>query len=122
MITLFKEPFYSIFDEVLDVNNFYKSPQVTVRKEDNAYKIIMGVPGLTKEDIKIVTKEGQLSISYKKEEKTDKTLFVNSFYKSYTLPEDTKEEEIKGKVENGILELYIPLSKKKSSERFISLN
>lgn len=122
MLTLFKDPFYNIFDEVMDVNNFYKAPQVTVRKEDESYKILMAVPGLTKEDIKISVKEGVLSISYKKEEKTDKTHFVNNFYKTYSLPDGIIEEDIKGKVENGILILTLPLSTKKSLERLISLN
>lgn len=122
MITLFKDPFYSIFDEVLDASNYQNKPQVTIKKEEDHYKLLMSVPGLTKEDIKISTKEGMLSISYKKEEKNDKTYFVNSFYKSYTLPEEVIESEIKGKVENGVLKLTLPLSKKKSSERLISLN
>lgn len=122
MITLFKDPFYSIFDEVLDTRSYLRTPQISVRKNDNEYKVLMSVPGLTKEDIKISTKERVLTISYNKEEKDDKTHFVSSFYKSYTLPEDVKEESIKGKVENGILELTLPTDKKKSLERLISLN
>lgn len=122
MLTLFKDPFQSIFDEVLDTRSYLRTPQISVRKHDNEYKVLMSVPGLTKEDIKISTKEGVLTISYNKEEKDDKTHFVSSFYKSYTLPEDVKEDNIKGKVENGILELTLPTDKKKSLERLISLN
>lgn len=122
MLTLFRDPFNSIFDEVLDTQGFFKTPQINIRKIDNEYKLLMSVPGLTKEDIKISTKEGVLTISYKKEEKDDKTQFVSSFYKTYTLPEDAKEEHIKGKVENGVLELTIPTDRKKSIERLISLN
>lgn len=122
MLTLFKDPFYSIFDEVLDTKSFLRTPQISVRKHDNEYKVLMSVPGLTKEDIKISTKEGIISISYKKEESDDRTHFVGSFYKSYTLPEDVIEDKIKGRVENGILELTLPTDKKKSLERLISLN
>lgn len=122
MVTLFKDPFFSVFDEVLDSSVLTRTPQISVRKNENEYKVLMSVPGLTKDDIKISTKEGLLNISYKKEEKTDNTSFVNSFYKTYSLPEDVKELEIKGKVENGILELTLPLGKKKPLERLISLN
>lgn len=122
MITLFKDPFYSVFDEVLNTSTLTKSPQVYIRKNENEYKLIMNVPGLTKDDIKITTKEGVLSISYNKEEKTDNTYFVSSFQKSYTLPNDVIENKIEGKVEHGVLELKIPLEGKKPLERLISLN
>ncbi len=82
----------------------------------------MSVPGLSKEDIKITTKEGVITISFEKEEKNEKTYFISSFKKSYTLPEDVKEKDIEGKVENGILELKFPIEKKKNLERLISLN
>jgi HSP20 family molecular chaperone IbpA len=47
---------------------------------------------------------------------------VGSFVKSYDIPEDVKERDIEGKVENGVLELILPIDKKKTIERLISLN
>jgi HSP20 family protein len=82
----------------------------------------MSVPGLTKEDLKISTKEGILKISFEKEESDDSVYFTSSFVKSYNIPDDVKEKDIVGKVENGILELTLPIDKKKSIERQISLN
>ena len=61
-------------------------------------------------------------ISYSKEEKSETSHFVNSFTKSYSLPDDVKEKDVEGKVENGILELTLPIDKKKPLERIISLN
>ena len=63
-----------------------------------------------------------LATSCKKEEKNETTHFVNSFIKSYSLPDDVKEKDVEGRVENGILELTLPLDKKKPLERIISLN
>jgi HSP20 family molecular chaperone IbpA len=40
----------------------------------------------------------------------------------YDIPDDVKEKDIEGKVENGVLELTLPIDKKKSIERLISLN
>jgi HSP20 family protein len=121
MLTLFKDPFYSVFDTVLDTQ-INKIPQVNIRKNENEYKLIMSVPGLTKDDIKITTKEGLITISYNKEEKNERTYFVSSFEKSYSLPTDVVEKNIEGKVENGVLELILPLERKKPLERLISLN
>lgn len=123
MITLFKDPFFDVFDNMLEtsrVNAF--TPQVNLTKNENGYKLLMSVPGLSKEDIKITTKEGIITVSYEKEEKKDNLYFVSSFKKSYTLPDDVKEKDIEGRVENGVLELKLPTEKKKNIERLISLN
>jgi hypothetical protein len=76
----------------------------------------------TKEDLKISTKEGILKIIYEKQEGDKTRHFVGSFVKSYNIPDDVKEKDIVGKVENGILEITLPIDKKKSLERLISLN
>lgn len=123
MITLFKDPFFDVFDKVFEPSYVGTSvPQINISKTDSDYKVLMSVPGLTKEDIKIITKDNVLTISFETEEKTDKTRFVSGFRKSYILPDDVKEKDIIGKVENGILELILPKDKKKSLERLISLN
>jgi HSP20 family protein len=123
MITLFKDPFFDVFDKVFDTSySGVYTPQSNVRKNENNYQLLMSVPGLTKEDIKITTKENILTISFEKEEKDEKTYFVTNFKKSYRIPDDVKEKDIEGKVENGILELILPIDRKKSLERFISLN
>ena len=123
MITLFKDPLFDVFDKVFETSYVGTSvPQVNISKTESDYKVLMSVPGLTKEDIKITTKDNVLTISFETEEKTDKTRFVSGFRKSYILPDDVKEKDIVGKVENGILELILPKDKKKTLERLISLN
>lgn len=122
MITLFKDPFFSVFDEVYNTNTTIKTPQSTIKKDEDSYKIYMTVPGLSKEDIKISCKERILKISYEKEKNSDNFNFVNSFTKTYRLSEDIDEDEINGKVENGILELILPLSQSQIKERTIYLN
>ena len=123
MITLFKDPFFDVFDKVFETSYVGGSqPQVTISKNENDYKLLMVLPGLTKEDIKITTKDHVITISFEKEEKTDKRYFVSDFKKSYRLPDDVKEKDIEGKVENGLLELKLPIDRKKSLERSISLN
>jgi HSP20 family protein len=122
MITLFKDPFFQGFESVFETSKYLKSPETRVRKTETEYVVLMSVPGLTKEDLKISTKEGILKISFEKEESDDSVYFTSSFVKSYNIPDDVKEKDIVGKVENGILELTLPIDKKKSIERQISLN
>lgn len=122
MITLFKDPFFQGFESAFDTSKFLKTPETKVSKSETEYKVSISVPGLTKDDLKITTKEGVLRISFEKEESDNIHHFMGSFVKSYSIPDDVKEKDIVGKVENGILELTLPIDKKKSIERFISLN
>ena len=122
MITLFKDPFFETFDKVFETSRFLSAPQTNIKKSDNEYKLFISIPGLTKEDLKITTKDGVLKISFERNEKTDNTYFVNNFVKSYYIPEDVKEKDIEGKVENGVLSIILPIDKKKTLERLISLN
>lgn len=120
MITLFKDPFFTnTLDRVFDVPTRYNLPESKIKKLENDYQVVIPVPGLSKDDLKISIKDGTLKIHY---EKTEDSLFVDTFTKVYTLPDDIDENKIEGKVENGVLKLIIPLIKKKSLEKLISLN
>ena len=121
MITLFKDPFFQAFESALD-SKLSKSPETKVVKDEKGYAVLISVPGLTKDDLKIFTKEGVLRISYEKTEREDNLNFVNSFTKSYNIPDDVQEKYIEGKVENGVLTISLPIDKRKSIERLISLN
>jgi HSP20 family protein len=125
MVKIYRDPLKDMLD------TFFDRPSLSTTREsstkvvtgDNEYSIYLAVPGLTKDDLSISVKDGLLSISYKKEESNDVNYsFVSSFKKTYSLPDDVSEKEITGKVENGVLEIFLPKSKKKSLERFISLN
>ena len=61
-------------------------------------------------------------MKYLEKNEEDSYNFVGSFVKSYNIPEDVKEKDIEGKVENGVLTISLPIDKKKSLERSIFLN
>ncbi len=119
MITLFNDPFFKTLDTVFEGSRIQRLPETRVNKTDSEYVVTMSIPGLSKEDLKISIKEGILKISY---EKNESHQFVESFTKQYRVPDDVKDKDIEGKVENGILTITLPLDKKKSLERLISLN
>lgn len=118
MITLFKDPFFRGFD----TKGYLSTPETNISKDELGYKVSISVPGLTKEDLKITIKEGIMKILYEKEEGSPENHFIGNFVKSYNIPDDVKEKDIEGKVENGVLTLTLPIDKKKTLERMISLN
>lgn len=123
MLVFHKDPFKDVLDTFFEKPSLIRENSTKLVTRDNEYSFYLAVPGLTKDDLSISVKDGLLSISYKKEEKDDINYsFVSSFKKTYSLPEDVNEKDITGKVENGVLEILLPKIKKKSLERFISLN
>ncbi len=121
MITLFREPFYGVLDKLLETPSYEPMPKVKIRQKDNEYQLAMSVPGLSKDDLKISADNGILKISYEKEEKKENSYFISSFTKSYTIPDDVNESDIGAKVGNGILEITLPITQKKLTERIIEI-
>lgn len=118
------DPFSGMIDLFFERPSFiekvYKRSNVAATDED--YRIQLAVPGLSKDDVKISVDDSVISISHEQKETDDKTYyFTSSFRKEYSLPYDCEEDNITSKLENGILEIVIPRSKKKSSERLIEI-
>jgi len=120
MLTRIRSPFFDTLESILEQTNFNErsyNSSITNVTEDN-YQVLVSVPGLSKDDIKITIKDGLLTVSYDKP-KESKNPFVGSFKKTFSLPEDGDEGNITGKVENGVVEISIPKVQKKSTERII---
>jgi HSP20 family protein len=109
--------FDSLIPKTVTTSSNNSTRLVTTESE---YKVLIAVPGLKKDDVKISTKEGILTIQYERSSDLEFS-FVESFKKYYTLPDDSDEKNITAKVENGILEIVLPKSKKKQIERLITV-
>lgn len=91
-------------------------PAVNISDEKDAYKISLAAPGLKKEDFKIDIDENLLTISSEKEENkeeqkarhTRREYNYSSFSRSFTLPEDIKQESIDARYADGVLLVYLP--------------
>lgn len=121
MITFLREPFIDPINAWFDFERSSSDPQTKIVKNDGEYKLLMSLPGLSKEDIKISVKDQVVKISYSKEEKTESSQFIKNFSRQYSLPDNIKESGIEAKLENGILEMKFPFEKKKLTERLIEL-
>lgn len=122
MIRLFDDPLFNTIDSVFETISYGNKPRTFVDKTDNGYKITISVPGLTKDDLKIIIKSKSLSITYENIEKTDNRYFVESFSKSYIIPDSVIIDEINAEVKNGILQIDLPTKEKDEKEKIIKIN
>jgi len=91
-------------------------PAVNVTEKNSHYLITLAAPGLTKDEFDISMDGNMMTISAEKEESkeekedkvTRKEYNYNSFSRSFTLPEDVKEDGIEAAYENGILSVRLP--------------
>jgi HSP20 family protein len=116
-------PFRSLLSDFFESNDLFKDgfwnkdwvPAVNVSESDKSYEIEVAAPGMKKDDFKIKIEKGTLHISAeKKDEKEEKgknytrrEYNYNSFSRSFTLPDDVKEDDIKAQYEGGVLKLTV---------------
>lgn len=118
MVRLFKDPFFSIIDSMFDsMSNVVTKPSSVVNKTNNGYKLTMFVPGLTKDDLKIIVKDRKLTIKYESEDND----FIDKFSKSYFLSDDIIEKKITAEVKNGILTVEFPTKDVESTEQIVDI-
>jgi HSP20 family protein len=123
-IKLFRDPFFSdMVDLFHETPNFIERSfkRTNIITNDADYRVQIAVPGVSKDDIKISVKDSILNISYEEKKEDENSIFTSSFKKAYTLPDDSEDKNISGKIENGILEIIIPRNKKKIVERMIEI-
>lgn len=90
-------------------------PAVNIAEDEKQFEIEFAAPGFQKDDFKISVDKGMITVSAErkaeKEEKkknyTRQEYSYNSFSRTFNLPENAKEEEIKAHYENGVLKLDI---------------
>ncbi len=97
-------------------------PATDVYETEDAVKIEVEVPGMSKDDIKITVEDNILRIHGQKKlerEEKGKSYYVvershGSFERAFRLPEYVEPEKITAKFENGVLTITLP---KKEGEK-----
>jgi len=90
-------------------------PAVNVKESEKNYEIDVVAPGRSKKDFNISAENGVLTISSemkeeKEEKETDytrKEFSYSSFSRSFVLPENANEDDIKANYAEGILKLEV---------------
>ena len=112
----FFKPWSQWFDDGGLTNRRMNIPAVNIKENGNHYTVTLAAPGLKKDDFKIDVEGNMLTISSEKEENkeekdekfTRKEYSYSSFSRSFTLPEDVKQEAIDAHYENGELKIMLP--------------
>ena len=118
---------FNDFDNFLNdfsysLNNFSSwEPKFEVLNTDTMYCIRAEIPGMSKKDIDIELENNTLSISgdrkwNDKDQNNYSEFSYGKFYKSFNLPEDVKENNIKASMKDGILSVQVPRLEKVKPE------
>ena len=123
-LTLFDSLFNNTMDSVFNNYRTVSVPKVDVKETENAYSLDMELPGRTENDVNIELDHNTLTISSKKEETTEKSegteknnnsgkwlireRRTSEFSRSFRLPEDVDNENVKATFKNGILNVMMP--------------
>ena len=113
----------SMLSDFFDDDGFFKSPwlggrgmpAVNVKETDKNYEVELAAPGYDKKDFKISIDNGMLTVSAERQEEKEKKednytrreFGCSSFSRSFNLPTNTNDEDIKASYEGGILKLNI---------------
>ena len=92
-----------------------------IKEDENSYSLEIEMPGYDKKDINLELKDGYLSVSAKREKETDekdkkgnyvkRERVFGSVSRTYFVGKDVKEEDVKAKLENGMLNIFVPKKK-----------
>ena len=104
----------SLFD--FDDDFFSSTPPANIKENDKEFLLYMSSPGMRREDFKIELENGILTVSSEREEVLNedeekyrrKEFSYYSFSRTFALPDNVDENNIKAKYENGMLELILP--------------
>ena len=95
------------------------APAINVKETDKAYIVELAAPGMKKEDFNVhINDEGNLMVKMeKKEEKKDedksarylrREFSYTKFEQTLILPDDVEKDQIKARVEHGVLTVELP--------------
>ncbi|CAO2840644.1 unnamed protein product [Amaranthus hypochondriacus] len=128
------DPFDGIFSSVLANNSpsstarevsQFATTRVDWKETPEAHVFKVDLPGLKKDEVKVEVEEGRIlqisgERSKEQEEKNDKWHRLErssgKFLRRFRLPENTKMDEVKANLENGVLTVTIPKVEEKKPE------
>lgn len=128
------DDFYNVLDDFFNdswltsKSASYGTFKVDIQDKENEYLVEAELPGVQKEEVDIGINDGRLSISIKREEniEEDKKNYIHRERKICSMEramylEDAKSEDIKAKLENGVLTIIVPKKEKEDRSRKIDI-
>ena len=107
-------PFYPNFSDVWEGG--ISIPPANLVENKNEYRLDISAPGFSKDDFNVEMQDGSLVVTAEHEEETKedsenyrrREFSWSNFTRSFSLPENAKEDQINAKYENGMLKITIP--------------
>jgi HSP20 family protein len=98
------------------------SPVSDVREDEDGLNVVVELPGMSSEDVKVSVENGILSISGEKKQETEAgdaesnyhlvERRYGSFERTFRLPRSVDSDKVNAKFENGLLTIDLPKSEK----------
>ena len=119
----------NVFDDLDDLfrplDKNAKSMRTDIKETENQYEFEIDMPGFKKEEIALDLKDGYLNVSAKKEaneEKSENGGYIKrerhfSASRSYYVGNKIRQDDIKAKYENGVLNVIVPKEQPKEIEK-----
>jgi len=90
--------------------------QTDIKETEHSYELAINVPGVAKENIDIALENGYLTVTAEQKEEKDeenatyvrRERFYRSACRSFYVGDELKQDDIKAKMENGVLTLTVP--------------
>lgn len=107
---------FSESDTKDEYENAVWMPLTDIKEDKDNYYVMLDLPGVSKDDVKVSYSDGQLSISgERKQEKEEKDAkyhrverVYGRYYRSFTLPSKVKDDKIEAEFKDGQLKITVP--------------
>lgn len=97
------------------------TPAVDIREDENEFQLHMDLPQVEPKDVKVTVEDGVLTIRGERKAETEESdpnakwhrveRFRGTFARSFTLPENVRDDSVDAKFEKGVLTVHLPKSK-----------
>ena len=90
------------------------TPAFAVSENDKEFVISADLPGMDKKDVEITIEDNVLSVSGERKSSLEDSnrnyseIFFGKFSRSFSLPENIKDQDIRATFKNGVLTLSLP--------------
>lgn len=97
-----------------------------VKEDDDAFRLRLDMPGLSKDEVKVSIEDGDLVIKgeHKAEDQKEdswSSRSYGSYHTRMTLPDNAKVEEVKAELKNGVLHVAVPKSKEAPKNNVVDI-
>ena len=125
MERFFNERFWPFNLGEEDTGMAHWAPAVDIKEEKDHFVVRADIPGVNPDDIEINLENGILTIRGERREEKEENdkgwhrteRFTGSFYRRLALPESADASQVTASSKKGVLEIWIPISKKTRKSR-----